>query len=372
MKPPLHGPSSGSLRFAELPLCLLRLAALLLTSAAHLPASVETDLVSFYKQFVSSPPIIEELIFESQTEAVDGQKPMFAPQDGPEFYAVRWQPNGFRLLCARNPTNFTGASVIRGSGRAGNFFWSYRADDGLNLYTRTEDSLQYESSNGVIARHEADLSFASWILNLGIPDQEIGSIRWSGNRFRRTNALGYLWEGELVSDDNGLPAEVLLRVTDFAKSESYRHKVRLVYEPFAILPTYLRHYRVYGPKQGGPRLTDSFRIHTIRTSSIPLPEEAFLYSALNLPNTNTVLYSNNWRYVWVEGTLVPITLIPAKTRSEILLKRTVILTLMLMVILLPLLLRWLPRAKKVIPLSQPAHGALADSTKNPERKGHQA
>ena len=371
MKPPLHRPCSGSHRSAGLPLCLLRLAALWLTSAAHLPASIETDLVSFYKQFVSSPPIIEELIFEYQTEAVDGQKPMFAPQDGPEFYAVRWQPDGFRLLCARNPTNFTGAAVIRGSGRAGNFFWSYRAEDGLKLYTRTEDSLLYESSNGVVATHESDLLIASMILNLGIPNQEIGSICWSGNRFRRTNTFGYLWEGELVSDDGGLPAEVLLTVSDVAQGEPYHYKTRLEYKSSAIVPTYLRHYRVYGPKQGGPRLWDSFRIHMIKTSSIPLPEEAFLYRALNLPNTNTVLYSNNWRYVWVEGTLVPIKVIPAKTRSEILLKRTVILTLMLMVILLPLLLRLLSRAKDAIPLSQPAHGALADSTKNPERKGHQ-
>jgi hypothetical protein len=183
-------------------------------------------------------------------------------------------------------------------------------------------------------------------MNLGVPAQEIGSIRWSEHRFKRTNSLGFLWEGALLLSDNGRPSEILFTVKDIHTGQTFHNKTRLEYGDSSVLPSSMRYYTDLGLKRGGWHLMKSFRIHAIKTNATVLPEEAFLYNCLNLVNTNTVLYSNDARFFLSGGAVLPINVLPAQTRRELLVKRTAILVLLVVGTAFPWLLWRLTNKRK--------------------------
>lgn len=316
---------------------MYKVALLIFACSLKLAADSGTDAAVAYEAFVASPPIVEELLFEDEPMDSDHVIATFGP-DRPAFYLARWQPDAFTLLSLRGTNHNKGESVSRASGRVGTFFWSYNEERGLNIYTRTDDSLIYERSNGVVHTHLADLQLVSWIMNLGVPAQEIGSIRWYEHRFKRTNSLGSLWEGELLFSSNGLPAEILFTVKDPQTGQTFHNKTRLGYGESGTLPSSIRYYTDFGPRRGGWHLMKSFRIHALRTNKAALPEEAFLYSSLNLVNTNTVLYSNDARFLLSRGMALPINVLAAHTRRELLLKRTGVIVLLALAMAVPWLL----------------------------------
>ncbi|MGA4579347.1 hypothetical protein [Limisphaera sp. VF-2] len=308
-----------------------------------LTALASQDAVAAYEAFVSSPPIVEELVFEDEPNDADGAIAMFGP-DASVFYRVRWQPGAFLLLCLRGNGAHQGNTVVRGSGRVGNFFWSYSEEGGISLYTRTDASVLHEASNGVVQTHLAHLRIAAEILNLGVPAEDIGAVRWTRHRFKFTNSLNYLWEGQLVTNREGRVSEILQTARDLRSGQTYHHKTRLGYRDSQSLPSSIRHYTDFGPARGW-QLMKSFRIHALETNATPLPPAMFLYDFLNLANTNIIAYSNNMRFLVVKGKTVPINVRPAPTRREVVIKRTALIVLFSVGAAFPWLL-WRVTAKR--------------------------
>lgn len=158
--------------------------------------------MAFLKDFVSNLCIVKRLVYEAM--------PFGAPvyhvvPAALVAYVVQWEPetNGFFLgecLPGVDPVEGETLRVRRACGHHGDVCWTYDSyyGQGLRFYARTAQSVTGERTNDVVGACLGALDYLSQVLNKGIPNRDIGAIRWSGDRCVRTNALGIVWSGTLL------------------------------------------------------------------------------------------------------------------------------------------------------------------------------
>ena len=117
------------------------------------------DTLACFKTFVSHPPVIQRMVFES----------ISLTRKDPEFYLARWQTNGFFLQCFRTLEDLQSGKeslALRAAGYFENSFWTYKDEGGLSVYVRTARDANGERTNGVYQSCLSQQDFVSSIMNI--------------------------------------------------------------------------------------------------------------------------------------------------------------------------------------------------------------
>jgi hypothetical protein len=244
--------------------------------------------------FVSHPPVAVQVTFQR----VD----LFGKTN---VCLARWQTNGFFLQEFKSLHDLnarTDIPVYKAYGGFDGLFWTYTPDMGLSTYQRTPDSYPGEATNGIYVTCRYALDTISGVMNMGIPNQGIGSVMWEGFSFRRTNDLHIRWRGELQLDTNAVPVGMSLLATDLDKSTSYTHQVTFLYSQTnatARLPhRFLDHWLVGSNSRV---LMNSYEIFRLRDTNAPLDGSLFGYGGLSLTNNRLWAYTNGKMFISLEG-----------------------------------------------------------------------
>jgi hypothetical protein len=250
--------------------------------------------VQFFKSFVSNPPIIESLVYEIIPGPVD-PSPARSASFVRKLYHVRVQSNAFYFRKLRDLSeleNERTASPVHIAAGFDNEFWTYDFEQGLSIYVRRPDSREREEKNAVISVYKAMQDNASSVLNMGIPNQGISSIVWTGNAFSAKTSMGVPWRGQLVVGEDGVPVSLKLHNVFNRKTNFF--DVRYEYGgdfPHPFLPSQITYSHLPTPEESIP--SEKFLILRLRTNSIPLPRDLFDFKAYSFKNTNIYYYTNN-------------------------------------------------------------------------------
>jgi len=285
--------------------CLEKALSLFLGTTCCVAAEVQNghgEAARALMDFVSHPPAAVQITFQEAN--------LFGKTN---FYLARWQTNGFFLQEFRSLNDLNGGRdvpVYKAQGRFDGLFWTYSPDMGLSTYDRTPDSFPGEATNGIYVTCRQAVDTLSGVMNMGIPNQKIGSIVWEGLSFRRTNHLGMCWRGELQLNTNAIPWGMSLLATDLDKATSYTHQVTYIYSQSngtAILPSRVLDHWLLG---GNSRvLMNSYELFELRATNAPLDGSLFGHGGLALTNNRLWAYINGRMFISLEGnakTLKPV------------------------------------------------------------------
>ncbi len=209
--------------------------------------------VERFKLFLSSPPVVESLIF-SERLPPDPQQP--GRTDIPvsaslafRYYQARWQPGAYflREIAAPNAQSdlkTPGLLAVRFNEQC----W-FHFGHGYGSIDRLESGSYF--SNDVCQTAFNNSSVLRQVMTFGLMHSDAGSVEWRGNQFRvRTPALGLRITGELNVLASGLVQS--LKVTYFnAKGEihwliSYSYATN---QPVDGLPSTIRCFWLNGSKE---------------------------------------------------------------------------------------------------------------------------
>ncbi len=238
-----------------------------------------------------------------------------------------WEPetNGFFLgecLPGVDPVEGETLRVRRACGHHGDVCWTYDSyyGQGLRFYARTAQSVTGERTNDVVGACLGALDYLSQVLNKGIPNRDIGAIRWSGDRCVRTNALGIVWSGTLLVEEDGLPRGLLLTARVPGEPAEYMWHVEYEYSADFVqgrLPGTIR--RLLEIRPGKKQLTDLFRLRSLEVAEGPLEPGMFHYAQIQREIPRLYVYTNNAGYVSEEGgfgSLVPVRYVTAESADR--------------------------------------------------------
>jgi hypothetical protein len=266
-------------------LCLAAFWAAASTFGAEQPADL-------FKQFISSPPPIADMLYETQE-----------PGHPPNFFRLKLQANAMFLADAvmtMGSSNGVG-ELIDYTNIFAKFDKSYWHKIDRALYLWTDKGLSGEGSNTVKFTGDSILKDTlPSIVNFGVGAAPIGSIRWKDDTFSFENkAIGFVYHGTLVRDAAGRAQSITVAMSKPGSTGeapgtfpwhyeySYDELLSLPY-----LPSRFKMYYVNGDgKEQGVR---SVRIHSLTVAPQPLPESAFSLQPL-LADTNmglTITVSN--------------------------------------------------------------------------------
>ncbi|MEJ5236737.1 MAG: hypothetical protein WHT82_00110 [Limisphaera sp.] len=160
----------------------------------------------------------------------------------------------------------------------------------------------------------------SQVPSRGIPNRDIGAIRWWGDRCVRTNALGIVWSGTLLGEEDGLPRGLLLTARVPGEPADYIWHVEFEYSANFVqgrLPGTIR--RLLEIRPGKKQLTDLFRLRSLEVAEGPLEPGMFHYAQIQREIPRLYVYTNNAGYVSEEGgfgSLVPVRYVTAESADR--------------------------------------------------------
>ncbi len=262
---------------------------LLILSQTHLakaePGNTVTNSnIEQCKSFISSPPIIEELIWELKI-APPGKR--HNPEDDLgastnfQRFIARWQPDArfvyqvFPEYVSTNTVmNWTSVSVF------GSKHWQMDPSGTLILW---HDDGSPPPRKASVNFAESSVSYLTYrlaeVLNMGVFNLGISSIRWQGDTFSATNSkIGLRFHGLLHASPDGIPSHLDLQAQIGTNSRALA--VLYSFDRDTGLPYLPNQIRVTESMAGKERERALIKIKSIKLASQPAAEEAFL------PKTN--------------------------------------------------------------------------------------
>jgi hypothetical protein len=231
--------------------------------------------VEQFKRFLSSPPVIERLVFGERLPP-DPKAPWrtdlpLSSSQSFQYYHARWQSNAHFLREIASPHAVDDLQAIgllascfedRCWFRYGDAAYDGRIEFGVSL-TNMVCSTAFRSSFPLLQ-----------VLNLGIMHARIGSAEWEGNRFRiRETTRPFDITGELSLGASGLvdrsSSEILQRHArhPLAQSLWLRYERSLSFFPRTVSCSWLN------GKEAIPRI--DLIVHSLHATNLPSPPEAF-------------------------------------------------------------------------------------------------
>jgi hypothetical protein len=262
-----------------------------------------------FKDFISHPPIISNLVFQQKVPMSGGARPLdgsFARSTSFEYFQAKWQTNGllFRRLSA--PSDVTNLAV------AGELVsWSGHEHA---LLERGDRFTTWDDRDPTVAGKTVSVFYTSeWlqeplrqVLNLGIMFVGIGSVHWEGNRFHiesKVDEQRLLVSGEVIPSVDGPPRRMTVCYA-FPHRTNY-YVVRYGYSPGqtnSMPPTVITNFWITKSpgKQKGAEAEldlDEWRILDFECVENPLSQEAFAVTEFARRNGwQRHLYTNNAIY----------------------------------------------------------------------------
>lgn len=284
--------------------------------------------VEQFKQFISCPPVISNLVFRQKVPMRGGIKPLdgtFALSRNWEYFHARWQTNAIlfrRLSGPDDVTNFTVASqLVSWSGHQHALVGPPAL---LTTWDDRDPSVPRRPISFLYTSH-CELDPLRDVLNLGIMYAEIGSVRWDGNRFG-TECMVHrdrvLISGELFPEPDGPPRALTVH---YAFPHSALHYViRYGYHcnaPPAIPPTVITSFWITRDPKGAQieMELNQWRILDFQTAATPMAAEAFDAAPFAQSNRWTALvYTNGGFYErTTNGTLRLAYVLPTPSKPPI-------------------------------------------------------
>lgn len=298
-----HGARGRRSRWqGRVPIIVLRTLILAVLGAAFLlRMNVEAEensnaapsAVERFKRFISSPPVIKNLVFQQKVPMEDGARPLdgsFAFSTRYDYFQAEWQPDGIlfrRLSGLDDATNFNVAGQL--------ISWSshqhtlIEPSGKLTIWDDQDPSTRNKHIS-VFYTTEFMLEPLREVMNLGIMYAGIGTIRWTGNRFVcEVERQDLRISGNLISSGGGPPEA--MKVTYVSSQQTNEYVLRYGYAPgnkYSFLPTVITNFWVTKPKGSPTQMElDQWRILDLRIADGALPSEAF--SAVRFTDAN-----NKW------------------------------------------------------------------------------
>jgi hypothetical protein len=222
----------------------------------------------FLKSFTQRPPIISNLIFHEKD---------YLRKAAPDTWVLaRIQPNGIFLREADSPDLLRSNAhypMRRLIGHFGSNYWYYGLA-GHDLTSWTDDGSQRKDrTNSAYYSSRVAEDIISEVLNVGVRNAKVGSLRWARDNFECTSDMtGATMRGSLIVT-NGTPAELryLLSSKD---SNVYPYTVSLGYTKDLGIP-FPDSIRVYSEKEHKRVLLRECEIVKLETSEAALPGRDF-------------------------------------------------------------------------------------------------
>jgi hypothetical protein len=290
-------------------------------------AAVTNFALEQFKTFVSSPPIISNLVFERKMPMEGGARPLdgsFARSTKWEYYHARWQTNGFLLRRISTPDDVTNSTVadqlVSWSGHQHALFEPY-----AQLATWDDrDPTTFGKDISIFYTRRFFLEPLAEVLNMGIMHLGTGSVRWEGNQFHTSCKLdgeALLIRGEIIPALDGPPRSMRVsyafaqRTNDYLIRYGYGNS-RSPYLPGSITNFWLS---PIGPGVVQEVDLDEWNILDLQVADQPLATESFAASRFNFKSSwATRNYTNGGFYQRApDGTLRLIALLAAQGGASI-------------------------------------------------------
>jgi hypothetical protein len=232
-----------------------------------------------FKNFISAPPVIANLLFQRKVPMGDGTWPLdgsFVQSTRFEYFQAKWQTNGLLFRRLGSPDDATNSNVASQL-----VAWSGHRHTLLEpkqLLTSWDDrdSSTVGKKISVFYTSQFFLDPLRQILNLGIMHVNFGTIRWEGNRFRVQNEVDHeimRATGELLVSVEGPPQRLNVHYELQGRTNDY--VIRYGYSPtitYPCLPSTITNFWV---SDGKEIELDEWKILQCEFSPSPLPPEAF-------------------------------------------------------------------------------------------------
>ena len=164
-----------------------------LAGGSGLPTAVQApgesnatpSAVEQFKRFISSPPVIKNLVFQQKVPMDGGARPLdgsFAFSTRFEYFQAKWQTNGYLFRQLGSPLDATNFTVF---GELASWSGHRHAlvESGVHLTTWDDrDPSVWGQNRSVFYTSRFMLHPLREVMNLGIMYSGIGGVRWMGNR----------------------------------------------------------------------------------------------------------------------------------------------------------------------------------------------
>lgn len=234
-----------------------------------------------FQRFIENPPVIAELIYSVET--------VVAGNTNSEHFQIKWQQNAAFL---RKLKSVDDARTTAPSPDAN--FTSYFDQKVWQFDTENGYTVANADDARVLVNLGAKIDYAGIVMNGGVADVPIGSIRWTNNQFsvlsRRgpnPNGPAVTVTGFLESDDQGRPQRLTVerRLGQRAARGTINYSAHMRIGKALDWPREIV-YRV-GDDQP-PKLLRKIIVHALETSDSELPESYFDPTAFAVANSNTL------------------------------------------------------------------------------------
>lgn len=252
------------------------------TAGAEGIGPAEASPAEQFKRFISSPPIIKNLVWQQKVPMDGGQRPLdgtFALSTRFDYFQAKWQTNGMlfrRLNRPEDVTNFTFAGTLVSVSDHQHAL--VEAGGRMTTWDDRDPSVAGKKVS-VFYTREFMLEPLRRVLNLGIMYADVGSLRWEGNRFRaecQVDGERVVINGELLATPDGPPKGLKVRYA--FPHETYDYVVRYAYAPavkYPFLPTVTTSFWLPKDRPGTEVEVDEYRILDFQDANAPLDGEAF-------------------------------------------------------------------------------------------------
>jgi hypothetical protein len=238
-----------------------------------------SDLEKF-KNFISSPPTISNLVFQQKVPMGGGARPLdgsFALSTSFEYFQARWQPGALLFRKFANPAEVTNVSV------ATQLVWHFDHQhwlfDGLHARLETwtdSDPTTSGKSSSVLYSSDYYLSALNEVMNMGVMNVGMGAIRWHGLTFRletKVDDQTVIITGQLDNPGSGPPRQ--LKVNYVFPKQQAEYVVCYGYSP-GLRPLFLPSTITnFWASEGKLIELDEWRILELETNETPLAADTF-------------------------------------------------------------------------------------------------
>lgn len=235
-----------------------------------------------FKQFISSPPVIRNLVWQQKVPMEGGQRPLdgtFALSTRFDYFQAKWQPDGMlfrRLNRPEDATNFSFAGTLVSVSDHQHAL--VELGGRMTTWDDRDPSVAGKKVS-VFYTREFVLEPLRRILNLGLMYADIGSVRWEGNWLRaecEVDSERVAITGELLTAPDGLPKGLKVRYA--FPHETYDYVVRYAYAPavkYPFMPSVITSFWLPKDRPGTEVEVDEYRILDFQDANAPLNDDAF-------------------------------------------------------------------------------------------------
>lgn len=278
--------------------------------AAMLPSPIEgqglSDPMTEFKQFVSSPPLIDAAVFRvinaaDPTRGLPTGEGATYPADRVTYFLARWQTDCFIVKAGAN------LDVAESSWRPNQeinarFHDDYSRLSPKGVLTTWADPAKTMSETWMEPSHLHEWRVHQFreLMNMGVMDIDVGALKWHGDNF---TADGYQTEanlpvqitGKIQAGSNGYAKEIDVQYVtrvglyNYALRYSYRTNVGMAFLPSTIQSFWL--------SQGKETKLMECDIFSIRTRVAPMEKSSFVLDTIVATNDMpSILYTNGHYY----------------------------------------------------------------------------